>query len=821
MGLIGTYRTRKAVSQLLAAEPLSTLDKQKAVALVKQQRESAVPMLIEELSRTKTPESVTELLSKLLDDLTLPAYREALINADQRSRQMLVEVLSSNDRYDPNQLLDWLKDDQANTAALVTVLTHRKDALDAGAVLALCQTLVGERRAPVFRLLEEVADEALLPELIKGLESDDWRTRTSLARALARFRADGARDALSSLLSDPNKTVRLTALGGLAEFDVPIDVKPITKLLHDPDLTVQSKAIETIIQINDPGSVHLLIEVLQDESEYVRRAAVEVLNEIGDASSIKDLLGALRDQDWWVRVRAADALGTIGGAKVVEAMLALIKDEDEFIRRCAIEILNTTKDERAFNALVEALEDDDWWVRERAIDAMAALGDERAVPVLIELLKENPEATPLVIRALSTLGDARAVPALLKQLESGNERVVAHALSALEQLTGKDEAQKVERAVRKILPGASGKVQEVAQSTLDNIATRFGAQTRVASAVGGLRGPREARTRSLLANASLGGRSSAQQEDAVDTADDETSPPNPDVQATVQTEQIIDASALQPGDVLADRYRIIRYVRSGAFGIVMLVEDTMISEEVILKFLRPHVASDEKVIKRFIQELRYARKISHENVIRIHDFLSFGHSYAISMEYFHSDPLSSAIEEAGRIEPDRAVQITLDICNGMSCAHQHSIVHRDLKPANVLIDEAGQVKIVDFGLAAAASFAGSRLTTAGMVVGTPTYMSPEQIRGQPFDARTDIYSVGIILYEMLTGRPPYDAEDPMAILFKHLEGKPTPPSEIVDSIPESLEAVIRKAMAVEPEDRYQNIEELQDALNAELVKESS
>jgi len=252
-----------------------------------------------------------------------------------------------------------------------------------------------------------------------------------------------------------------------------------------------------------------------------------------------------------------------------------------------------------------------------------------------------------------------------------------------------------------------------------------------------------------------------------------------------------------------------------------LVEDTMISEDVILKFLRPHVASDEKVIKRFIQELRYARKISHENVIRIHDFLSFGQSYAISMEYFESDPLSTAIENAVQMEPDRALQITLDICSGMSCAHQHGIVHRDLKPANVLINAEDQVKIVDFGLAAAASYAGSRLTTAGMVVGTPTYMSPEQIRGQPFDARTDIYSVGIILYEMLTGRPPYDAEDPMAILFQHLEGKATPPSEIVSSIPASLEEVVRKAMAVDPEDRFQSTAELQQALNAELVQESS
>jgi serine/threonine-protein kinase len=177
--------------------------------------------------------------------------------------------------------------------------------------------------------------------------------------------------------------------------------------------------------------------------------------------------------------------------------------------------------------------------------------------------------------------------------------------------------------------------------------------------------------------------------------------------------------------MLADRYRVVRRVGSGAFGVVLLVKDAVVHEEIILKFLKPHVAADEGVIKRFIHELRYARKITHENVIRIYDFITFGKSYAISMAYFRSHPLSAELRRGERIQNQRAFKILKDICLGMSVAHQADVVHRDLKPANVLIDDEDLVKIVDFGLAAAGSHGDSRVTTTGFMVGTPTYMAPE------------------------------------------------------------------------------------------------
>jgi serine/threonine protein kinase len=276
--------------------------------------------------------------------------------------------------------------------------------------------------------------------------------------------------------------------------------------------------------------------------------------------------------------------------------------------------------------------------------------------------------------------------------------------------------------------------------------------------------------------------------------------------------QEIDPAALEANTILANRYRVIRQIGKGAFGIVVLVEDMVVHEDIILKFLNPYLAANESVIKRFIHELRYARKITHENVIRIYDFLTLGKFCAISMEYFPSHTLAVEMASMRAAKQSRRFEILRDICKGMSVAHQANIVHRDLKPQNILINDHGLVKIVDFGLAAAVSHPDTRLTGSGTLMGTPTYMAPEQIRGAEVDPRTDIYSLGVIMYEMFTGRPPYVGADPLSVIYQHVEGKAPRPRERNPAISEAVEAIICRAMAVHPEQRYQTV----DALRAHL-----
>jgi serine/threonine-protein kinase len=245
---------------------------------------------------------------------------------------------------------------------------------------------------------------------------------------------------------------------------------------------------------------------------------------------------------------------------------------------------------------------------------------------------------------------------------------------------------------------------------------------------------------------------------------------------------------------------------------VLLVEDQVVDEQLVLKFLNPGVAQDEEMMKRFIHELRYSRKITHRNIIRIYDFVSLGGLYAISMEYFASHPLSSELKEEQPLPFDRALRYGTDIATGMFVAHQAGVIHRDLKPANVLIDKGGLVKVVDFGVAAARASGDTQLTRTGYVIGSPKYMAPEQILGKKVDEKADIYSLGVILYEMLTGFAPYTRGDHMSVMYQHVQGKAKPARELNPDIPQGLSDIVTRCMAVDKSKRFSTMEELRGAI---------
>ncbi|MFO0453298.1 MAG: serine/threonine protein kinase, partial [Pseudomonadota bacterium] len=268
--------------------------------------------------------------------------------------------------------------------------------------------------------------------------------------------------------------------------------------------------------------------------------------------------------------------------------------------------------------------------------------------------------------------------------------------------------------------------------------------------------------------------------------------------------------------VIEGRYRFIEKIGKGAFGTVLLMEDTVVGERLVLKFLNPTVSQDEEMMQRFVHELRYSRKITHRNVIRIYDFLLIRGNYAISMEYFPSHTLGSEIVNDEPLAAPRAVKHGIDIATGMAVAHQVGIVHRDLKPANVLINDEGLLKIVDFGVAATQREGDAQLTKTGSVIGSPKYMAPEQILGKPVDPRADVYSLGVILYEMLTGVPPYSRGDHMAVMYQHVQGKVRPPLELNPALPPALSELVVKAMAVDKQKRFQSMDELRIALEKHL-----
>lgn len=760
-----------------------------AISILKKAGPSAISKLIDALAETPKESAVEELLVELLNDKTLSIYADGLTDPDKNVVAGVMRILVSSKGYDANRLYELFDDPEIPKNVLVQILLSKKSTLKANTLLGMLDKVSKNVRQLIFRVLEEIATEDSLPQLLKYVNNDDPSVRLHIIRTMGRFTNPRAGEALVTALKDPHKLIRQAALEGLSASKIDISPRHITPMLRDPDLTVQAKAIDTLIKRRHPETVKHLIDILQDESEYVRRAAVEVLNEVGDPAAIKDLLHAMKDKDWWVKVRAADALGTIGGPKVVEAVLTLIKDKDEFLRRSAIEILNAIKDERAFDYLVEALKDSDWWVRERAADALGGMGDKRAIGPLIDVITSHPESSGVAIQALLQLDDKSAIRPLLEQLHSADPSAQKDILNALSTLADDSHQGSIEGAVTQLIQTTKNhEIREAAEATMQT----------------------------MIANIQPDSFSETSSPSVSDTSNemmlDLSGPTTPGKHS--HEVMLIDPEALSAGDVLADRYKIIKKVGKGAFGVVLLVEDQMVHEEIILKFLNPHMASDESVIQRFVHELRYARRITHENVIRIYDFLTFGRSNAISMEYFKSHSLSYEMHTNKSWNFKRAIKIFIDICKGLRVAHSVDVVHRDIKPANILINDSDIVKVVDFGLAAAATQTDSRITKSGLLVGTPTYMAPEQIRAKKIDSRTDIYSIGIMMYELFTGAPPYKGEDHMATLFQHIDGKAIPAKEKNPKIPDDLNNIIMKAMSKKAEDRYQKVEDLEKDLQA-------
>jgi serine/threonine-protein kinase len=265
-----------------------------------------------------------------------------------------------------------------------------------------------------------------------------------------------------------------------------------------------------------------------------------------------------------------------------------------------------------------------------------------------------------------------------------------------------------------------------------------------------------------------------------------------------------------PGDLFAGRYRIIDEAGRGGMGIVYKAIDTKIEERIALKILAPEIAHDPRALERFRRELKSARLVTHKNVLRVHDLGESEGIAFLTMEFAPGQTLKSILAMAVNFDPKTALNYARQICDGLAEAHRAGIIHRDLKPQNLMIDDRNRLRIMDFGIAR--PMAGEGPTREGVRIGTPSYMAPEQAEGRKVDARTDLYAVGAILYEMLTGRLPFERHPTSTPPSHRKTGHPPPPSTINPLVPASLDAVIQKCLAEDPGGRFASAEALNEAL---------
>jgi eukaryotic-like serine/threonine-protein kinase len=810
MSFFTNLRADRLITEIRSSTDPAGQATQKAVARLKEVGPGAIEAIFAALPESDKNATLAfvDVLSGLASQKTFPQFVRGLVEGSPRVVTGITQALIANRSYPPHLLIEALATPGVSKPAILEVIAAQKTRFGVRELLTAAYTQEPNEKAALFRIIGEIADQSSIPELVGRVQGKDPIARVHIINTLARFNTPEVQNALQGLLKDPNKLIRGATLSALQRMDGPIDIERVTALLRDPEIDVLNRAVDVVIKANHPDTMQYLTAVLKDENENARRAAVEVLNEIGNARSVKFLLESLKDSDWWVRSRAADALGKIGGPKVIDAVLQLVRDKDEDIRRAAIEILNQTKDERAVESLIQATRDTDWWVSERAIDALAEIGSKRAVPRLMEMLHTpNGKSTPIVVRALGKLGDSKLVDLLLPLVARPEREIRIEAIQALSRVADESRADQVRNELQAQVGSPDQTISRMASAAVTELDNRIAGISQLRSGVAPMPPPVPAGA-ATTATPPRPAPTPAEAAKTLLISDQAVQ------QAAKQAESAarLDIQQLKAGDIIEGRYKYIDRIGRGAFGTVLLMEDTVVDERLILKFLNPNVSQDEEVMKRFVHELRYSRKITHKNVIRIYDFLYIQGNYAISMEYFPSHTLGGEVVNEKPVELKRAVQFGMDICTGMTVAHQQGIVHRDLKPANVLINEEGLLKIVDFGVAAAQREGDTQLTKTGYVIGSPKYMAPEQILGKKVDERADIYALGVMLYEMMTGVPPYSRGDHMSVMYQHVQGKARNPQDVNPNLPPGMSDLIVRSMAVDKTKRFQTMEELRLAL---------
>jgi beta-lactam-binding protein with PASTA domain/predicted Ser/Thr protein kinase len=269
--------------------------------------------------------------------------------------------------------------------------------------------------------------------------------------------------------------------------------------------------------------------------------------------------------------------------------------------------------------------------------------------------------------------------------------------------------------------------------------------------------------------------------------------------------------SIRPDTMIDGRYRVLSRLGSGGMADVYCAEDTQLGRRVALKLLYRRFAEDAEFVERFRREASSAAGLQHPNIVGVFDRGKWDGTYYIAMEFLDGRTLKQLVREHGAMPPDLAIDITIQVLRAARFAHKRGVVHRDIKPHNVILDEEGRAKVTDFGIARAGA---SDMTETGSIMGTAQYLSPEQAQGQPVSPRSDLYSIGVMLYELLTGRVPFDAESAVTIALKHISERPVPPSELNPDVPPALEAVVMRALEKDPARRFADADAFIEALQA-------
>jgi len=612
--------------------------------------------------------------------------------------------------------------------------------------------------------IENTVQKIILLNYFGGINQPD------IPRLLVRF------------LEDPNKVILFEALKALNSLELDYDVSIMLPYIESMSGTEQALAQEIISSGADAGLVGYLSDHLSGPSSSLNDFFAQLVTEHADQKNIETFLKRLSLEDEAKQQLAIACVQKFASDNLSAAARALVRHNQKFVRDSAKQLVVNLLDEQDLAKINDFAFSNNAQVRERAIKSLGESTNRGSISILKKIAKKWPEDSILVLKAIRQLGFSKGLEVAINCLEKPDPNSQRASLETIEALVNEKHADNIRNNILWKIPVLTDELKDFAKSLIIKITWDYGLP--------------EMRIDENMTT-SVGKDENAQAGQSTDNL--KTMKPEPSF------------AQVSPGSMWMDRYHVKKEIGSGAMGSVMLVDDEMVDELLVLKFMRPELTADSEMTERFKREVKYARRIGHKNVIRVHDLLIKDGLCAISMEYFESTGLDVLLKEEGVIERREGLNILSQVCDGMAAAHEQGVIHRDLKPSNILIDRSGLVKVVDFGIASAGAGADSTLTLTGSIVGSPAYLAPERAATAEASERSDIYSLGIMAYYMFAGELPYQGGI-RELLVKHSDGGAQSLSKINPSLSPKISDLVSRMVAVDPVDRPQTMIEVHDEI---------